>query len=72
METTNEQLIKDIIDNWAQAVRAKDISGILAYHSTDILLFDVPGPVESKGIDAYRLPWEQVFYAGRATTVSLK
>jgi ketosteroid isomerase-like protein len=62
METTNEQLIKGIIDNWAKAVRAKDIPGILAHHSTDILLFDVPKPVQSKGIGAYRLSWEQVFY----------
>ena len=59
---TNEQLIISIIDNWAKAVRAKDIEGILARHSSDILLFDVPEPVQSKGIDAYRLSWEQVFY----------
>jgi ketosteroid isomerase-like protein len=62
MEATNEQFIKSIIDNWAQAVRAKDISGILADHSADILSFDVPEPVQSKGIAAYRLSWEQVFY----------
>ena len=38
METTNEQLIKKIIDNWAKAVRAKDIQGILAHHSSNVLL----------------------------------
>jgi len=64
MEATNEQLIRDIIDNWAKAVRAKDIDGILAHHSPNILLFDVPDPVvQSKGIDAYRESWEQVFYS---------
>ena len=63
MEATNDQLINTIITNWAKAVRAKDIPGILAHHSPDILLFDVPDPVvQSKGIDAYRLSWEQVFY----------
>lgn len=63
MEATNEQLINGIIDNWAKAVRAKDIPAILAHHSPDILLFDVPEPlVQSKGIDAYRVSWEQVFY----------
>lgn len=63
MEATNEQLIKGIIDNWAKAVRAKDIPAILAHHSPDILLFDVPEPlVQSKGIDAYKVSWEQVFY----------
>lgn len=58
----NEQQIRQLVDNWAKAVRAKDIEGILAHHSPDILLFDVPEPVQSKGIDAYRLSWEQVFY----------
>ena len=63
MEASNKQLIKEIIDNWAKAVRAKDIPAILAHHSPDILLFDVPEPlVQSKGIDAYRISWEQVFY----------
>ena len=63
MEATNESLIKDIIENWAKAVRARDIETILAHHSPDILLFDVPDPiVQSKGIDAYRESWEQTFY----------
>src|ERR1700759_2257585 len=63
MEATNDQLINTIITNWAKAVRAKDIPGILAHHSPDILLFDVPDPVvQSKGIDAYRVSWDDVFY----------
>jgi uncharacterized protein (TIGR02246 family) len=64
MEATNESLIKEIIENWAKAVRARDIEAILIYHSPDILLFDVPGPiVQSKGIEAYRESWEQTFYS---------
>jgi ketosteroid isomerase-like protein len=64
MEATNEQLIRQIIENWAIAVRAKDIPGILAHHSEDILLFDVPDPiVQSKGIEAYRESWEHTFYS---------
>ncbi|HEX3384798.1 MAG TPA: nuclear transport factor 2 family protein [Mucilaginibacter sp.] len=63
METqNNEQQIKALVDNWAKAVRAKDITGILADHSADILLFDVPEPFQSKGIDAYRISWEDVFF----------
>ncbi|HEY4197024.1 MAG TPA: nuclear transport factor 2 family protein [Mucilaginibacter sp.] len=63
MESSNEQLIKKIIDNWAAAVRAKNVPAILAHHSPDVLLFDVPEPlVQSKGIDAYKVSWEQVFY----------
>lgn len=60
--TSNEIQITQLIDNWAKAVRAKDIHKVLAHHSDDILLFDVPEPYQSKGIDAYRASWEDLFF----------
>ena len=62
METNNETLIARLIDTWAKAVRAKDISTILAHHAPDILMFDVPEPVQLKGIDAYRSSWVDLFF----------
>ena len=62
MKTINEQLIREIIDNWAKAVRANDIDAILAYHSNNMLMFDVPEPVQLKGIDAYRSSWVDLFF----------
>jgi uncharacterized protein (TIGR02246 family) len=59
--TTDEMAIKRLIEDWAGAVRAKDIEGILANHSADMLMFDVPEPLESKGIDAYRRTWDVFF-----------
>jgi uncharacterized protein (TIGR02246 family) len=59
--TTNETQIRTIIDNWAQAVRAQDFDGALRHHSDDILLFDVPLPVQSRGIGEYRESWELFF-----------
>ena len=50
----DEAAIRELVQNWARAVRAKDIDGILANHSADMLMFDVPPPLSSKGIDAYR------------------
>ena len=61
--TTDEILIHELIENWAKAVRATDFSGILANHSTDMLMFDVPPPMESKGIEAYRKTWVLFFCA---------
>jgi ketosteroid isomerase-like protein len=52
--TTNEAAIRKLVEDWARAVRAKDLKGILASHSPEILMFDVPPPLESKGIDSYR------------------
>jgi uncharacterized protein (TIGR02246 family) len=57
----DEVAIRRLIDQWATAVRAKDFEGILAHHSADVLMFDVPPPFESKGIEAYRKTWDLFF-----------
>ena len=47
--TTDEAVIRELVENWARAVRAKDLDGILANHSPEILMFDVPLPAQSEG-----------------------
>jgi len=49
-QKTDEAAIRELIVNWAKAVCAKDLNGILANHSPEILMFDVPPPLQSKGI----------------------
>jgi uncharacterized protein (TIGR02246 family) len=58
-----EALIFDLIQRWASAVRAKDISGVLDHHTDDVLMFDVPPPVAVRGISAYRETWPPFFNA---------
>ena len=57
----NEIQIRELIENWAQAVRNKDIEKILAHHSEDIVMYDVPEPFKSEGIEAYRKTWDLFF-----------
>src|SRR5258708_26825456 len=57
---TAEGQIKAIIDAWADAVR-HDYSGILAHHEHDIVMFDVPPPPQSRGMDAYKKTWDLFF-----------
>lgn len=59
--TPDETAIRTLVEDWALAVRAKDFNRILANHSSDILMFDVPPPLESRGIDAYRRTWDLFF-----------
>lgn len=40
------------------------MKGILANHTKDILMFDVPVPLLSKGIARYRKTWELFFRHG--------
>ncbi len=58
---TDEVAVRELIENWAKAVRAKDYSGILAHHAADMVMFDVPPPFESRGIEAYRKSWDLFF-----------
>lgn len=59
--TSNETEIRSLVENWAHAVRAQDLHGVLRQHADDILMFDVPLPVQLRGIDDYRDSWELFF-----------
>jgi uncharacterized protein (TIGR02246 family) len=56
-----EAEVRALIERWAKAVRAQDIDRVLADHAGDMLMFDVPPPVEVRGIEAYRLTWSPFF-----------
>jgi ketosteroid isomerase-like protein len=57
----NEIQIRQLVENWAKAVRNKDIDTILAHHSAGIVMYDVPEPFKSVGLDAYRKTWDTFF-----------
>lgn len=63
MKKTNEAMIRELIENWAAAVRNKDIDAILAHHSNDIVMCDVPKQFQSKSIEEYRKTWDLFFSA---------
>jgi uncharacterized protein (TIGR02246 family) len=54
--------IRALIEQWAQSVRTHDIDGVLARHSPDILMFDVVGPIQLRGVEAYRNSWVEQFF----------
>jgi uncharacterized protein (TIGR02246 family) len=58
----DEHEIRTLIEEWAAAVHRGDMDTVLAGHSGDIVMFDVPPPYEGvRGIDAYRETWPQFF-----------
>ena len=65
----DEAAIRKLVEDWASSVRRRDLSGILRDHSPSILMFDVPPPLQSKGIEAYRKTWETFFSWSRDPTV---
>lgn len=56
-----EAAIRKLVEDWASAVRRRDFPAVLRNHSTDILMFDVPPPFQSKGIGAYKKTWDLFF-----------
>jgi uncharacterized protein (TIGR02246 family) len=58
----DEAAIRDLVESWAAAVRRRDYDGVLKNHSSDIGMFDVPPPFQSKGIEAYKKTWDLFFY----------
>ena len=53
--------VRNVVESWAAAVRRRDYEGILKNHSADIVMFDVPPPFQSKGIEAYKKTWDLFF-----------
>ncbi|HEX3913321.1 MAG TPA: nuclear transport factor 2 family protein [Steroidobacteraceae bacterium] len=58
---TQESRIKALLEAWADAVRRHDVPAILAHHAPDMVMFDLPPPLQCKGIDAYERTWELLF-----------
>jgi len=59
--------IRTIVERWTKAVRERNLEGVLANHSADILMFDVPPPARLTGIDAYKQSWVRFFaWLGKA------
>jgi uncharacterized protein (TIGR02246 family) len=58
----DENQIRALIEKWAAAAHSGDLDAVLADHSPDIVMFDVPPPDEGvRGIVAYRETWPPFF-----------
>jgi uncharacterized protein (TIGR02246 family) len=60
-EAENEWAVRNVIESWMAAVRARNYEGILRNHSSDVVMFDVPMPFQIKGIEAYKNSWDSFF-----------
>src|SRR5258708_6452893 len=53
--------IRELIERWAKAVREENRAAIRADHDPSMLMFDVPPPFLSRGLDEYMATWETFF-----------
>ncbi len=66
---SNERAVRDLLEQWAAAVRAKELPAILAHHSSDFLMFDVPPPFKSRGLKEYEDTWK-LFYSSQLEPIA--
>jgi ketosteroid isomerase-like protein len=71
-KATNEAQIRERLDNWARAVRDKDLEGLMSHYAPDIRLFDLAPPLQYIGTDSCRKNWAEWFpsFRGRWVTRS--
>jgi uncharacterized protein (TIGR02246 family) len=58
--TRSDAQIRESIDAWAQALRAKDLDVLMAHYAPDMVTFDLM-PLQTLGADAYRKNFEAWF-----------
>jgi uncharacterized protein (TIGR02246 family) len=54
----DEAEIRSLMERWAKAVRGEDRAAIRRDHDGNILMFDVPAPLMTRGLEAYMASWD--------------
>ncbi len=55
---TAQEEVRQSIDSWLKAVRARDTKGILSHYAPDVVAFDAIQQLQFKGVEAYGKHWE--------------
>jgi uncharacterized protein (TIGR02246 family) len=57
------QQLRQLIDGFVEAIRAKDIDGVMSAFAPDVVSFDLGPPLQHGGGDAFRKRWHELFDA---------
>ena len=57
----DEAAIKRVIEGGVEAVRNKNIEGVMSLYAPEVVSFDIVPPLRYVGADAFRNVWEEVF-----------
>jgi uncharacterized protein (TIGR02246 family) len=58
-----ETVIRQLVERWAKAIRARDVDGLLSLYARNTVSFDVEPPLRYAGADNKRRAWERFFAA---------
>ena len=57
-QTSNDAQIRQLVSDQQRAICAKDVNQIMSRYASEVILFDVKPPFQTKGKDAVRQVWE--------------
>jgi uncharacterized protein (TIGR02246 family) len=60
-KANDQAQVRSLLDNWVQALRSKDVNGIMSHYAPDIVAFNLAPPLQYRGADVYRQNWEAWF-----------
>jgi len=58
----DEAEIKRVIEGGVEAIRDKNIEGVMSLYAQEVVSFDIVPPLRYIGADAFRKVWEEVFF----------
>ena len=58
----DEAEIKRVIEGGVEAIRDKNIEGVMSLYAQEVVSFDIVPPLRYMGADAFRKRWEEVFF----------
>jgi uncharacterized protein (TIGR02246 family) len=58
-----ENMIRQRVQDWAKAIRAKDIDAVMSFYTSNIVSFDLDPPLRYAGTDNKRRAWQEFFAA---------
>lgn len=61
--TKNEAQIRELIDGFVKAIRAKDMNGVMSVFAPEVVSFDLGPPLEHGGGEEFRKRWQELFDA---------
>jgi len=56
-----EAAIKRIIEDGIEALRSKNLAGVMALYAPEVVSFDIVPPLRYRGAEAFSTVWEEVF-----------
>jgi len=57
----NEAAIRDLIDGFVKAIRAKDIDGVMSVFASEVVSFDLGPPLQHGGGETLMKRWQELF-----------